>query len=142
MIATGSYAVSEINDRVGEFFGTHIPLRNVLPEPVDYFDHVGNFAFSWYAAARVVRASARVLHARMPSVDPEQIRKRAVSVAVATGVLLNAIVESKIGAPLLTSDPVDFAYGVGGAVFGAMNTDLSEFGRPVQADPPIQQPGV
>lgn len=105
--------------------------RDIGPEPLDVFNHVGNVGISvsvGYCGSMVAGAVA-VEHANMRSRKGEDtatssICKKMVAGGIAAGIIVNGLVETKTGISLIgwenTPDPVDFAYGVGGAAIGGL----------------------
>lgn len=105
--------------------------RDIGPEPLDVFNHVGNVATSvsvGYCGAMVTGVIAAE-YANMRNEKGEEtttssIRKKMVAGGLAAGIIVNGLVETKTGISLIgwenTPDPVDFAYGVSGAVIGSL----------------------
>lgn len=93
-------------------------LRNLLPEPLDYFNHSGNFVLSMYAGGIATYIAARGM-GRLENVPNTKARKLAIGTGILAATALNGISELKLGIsfqPLVSphdvADPIDLAYGV------------------------------
>lgn len=119
-------------------------IREIGPAPLDFFNHSGNILSSMNVA---LAASAAVyLHSRSnEDIGRGGLRRRMIVASVASGLMVNAVVETKfgLGLPVVTNmfgaeqglentpvmgtaftestpDPVDFAYGVVAAAAGGV----------------------
>lgn len=104
-------------------------MRDLAPEPWDFFDHNGN-VLSSVTAALAVSLKVRLAERRADSVKPVRFRRsKVMGAALASGIAVNALVETRTGLSLpfvaclsdnciSTPDPIDYAYGVAGAGIG------------------------
>ncbi len=119
--------------RVRKIDGT----RGLLPEPYDFFNHNGNILSS------VTTAIAASLAVRLGS--SERLRRtKTMSAAILGGVAVNALVETRTGLSLpivpemfrnSSPDPIDFGYGMFGALIGGGMVLASEPAKEAQENP-------
>ena len=98
-------------------------LRDLVPEPFDYFDHAGNFAYSILGAYAAVMATEYAAKKTNLSFEPGRLKKIALGAGVCAAFMANALSETKIGVSLIdadtTPDLLDGCYGMASGVFGA-----------------------
>lgn len=94
-------------------------VRNILPEPFDIFDHIGNVNLSaqiGYLAGALTGVIYTRNKNKLHQVLSERKTRGVMAVgAAATGICINGLVETKTGQSLIhwqnTADPIDFIYG-------------------------------
>jgi len=95
-------------------------LRNLLPEPFDWFNHAGNFSVSTNTALASTYISALAL-SKTTEQSPSTVRRAAVAVGVTAVAVINSLAETRWGLNITgssaTPDYVDLAYGVGAGAF-------------------------
>lgn len=103
-------------------------VRNKIPEPLDIMDHVGNVSPSaqlGYASGLTVGIlAAKRASKRFENVNMKSLRTKMALGGFVTGIVVNALVETKFGVSLsnwqdTTPDPIDLAYGVTAATLSA-----------------------
>lgn len=104
-----------------------LPERGSLPDVIDVQDHIGNIPESTFLGGIGALATCAVLRL---SAAPPTVQKVALGAAFTVGVIANVIAETKFGQQLVNladiggtgytpnQDPLDFAYGMVGAVAG------------------------
>ncbi|MEX1995487.1 MAG: hypothetical protein WD887_01795 [Candidatus Saccharimonadales bacterium] len=93
-------------------------VRDVLPEPVDVFNHIGNLSVSFVLANHMAHS---YWGTGLKLAAPERFkRQRNVIAAVIGGIALaaNAYAEKYGYGPVSTPDPLDFVYGCIGGYLG------------------------
>lgn len=101
-------------------------LRDIAPDPVDFFNHNGNVLSSVTAALIVSTA----VHMRTEG-NKSYLKTKILSASLASGAIINALVETRtgLGLPMVecmfdncepTADPIDYAYGMVGAAGGGV----------------------
>ena len=105
--------------------GEKSKIRNVFPEPFDWFDHAGNFSNSiWLGAATSALAGA--ILERREGIDAKKSTKVMWAVGTLAVLGVNILFESKLGTNFMnndeikfTGDAIDVVYGVGAGSLGA-----------------------
>lgn len=98
-------------------------VRNIIPEPFDVFDHVGNVSLSvamGYVGGLIVGKVAASRAKREDLItNNTAIRTRMAFGGLTVGVVLNGLVETRVGMSILplinTPDTVDLVYGAAAA---------------------------
>jgi hypothetical protein len=98
-------------------------MRNILPEPFDVLDHAGNIngsaQFGYAGGLLVGKLVADRANKQEDCPSKLSTRTKMALGGLSVGLLLNGLVETRFGMKLIhwenTSDPIDFAYGVGTA---------------------------
>lgn len=94
--------------------------RGILPEPFDFFNHVGNIDGSaqvgYVAGILLGKLAANRANEKGEPLSKGSLRARMAAGGLVVGLVVNGLIESKWGMNLIhwqnTSDPLDFAYGV------------------------------
>ncbi len=105
--------------------GEKSKIRNVLPEPFDWFNHAGNLANSmWIGLATSTLAGA--IFERRETTDPIKANRVMWSLGATAALGLNLLAESRLGVKFMsrgetkyTSDIVDVVYGFGAGCVAA-----------------------
>ncbi len=112
--------------------GEKSKIRNILPEPFDWFNHAGNFVNSiWAGVAGTLIAGAILEHREGTEAKKATRIMWAVGATAALGI--NLVSETRLGMSLITSnksdytpDIIDAVYGIGAGCFGASIPALKE----------------
>lgn len=106
-------------------------LRDVLPEPIDIFDHAGNGVvpmLSAFASAYIVAKGITALDRFSTLEGAGRARQIGMGVGLAVAVAANALVETRVGHRILpidnTPDLIDLAYGSAAGAFGASMVEV------------------
>ncbi len=103
-----------------------IPGKHLLPEPFNYFDHVGNASASGVAAFISTGIAAKILSSR-ESQNPGQVSKLAFAIGMTAVTAANVISETQMGASF---DSADLAYGIAVGALTASVVGVTEAGSP------------
>lgn len=102
--------------------------RDILPEPFDWYDHLGNTIPS-IAIGLGIALTAALISRRQEWATASRTRKIAFTTGATLTAAVNLYVETKFGAHGSTPDPIDLAYGVGAGVMAASLVDVQETSR-------------
>jgi hypothetical protein len=108
-----------------EMLGENYMLRNILPEPIDIFDHIGNGLESSGIGLGVASAVIAFNSLRKKVISPSRQILATTALGLCVGAGANVAVETPLGAPLYgvmdrgeenpRQDPWDIPYGVAAA---------------------------